>query len=193
MSTTRSSTRRDEPGRRELVDHVGAAAAATGAPRAGPQRQRARLLGPGRGIEALGTRPRRDAPAVDRGDVALGRAHVPPAPAVGVAVRRAADAEVLALAPVEEVVAALLARAAPSSTPRTTRARPRRGASSASRYASAWRSSSGAARAGRDAQAERRRGLDGERVRARRARRRARSRRRASRASRRASRPAFRR
>ena len=49
----------------------------------------------------------------DRGDVALGRAHVPP-PATGlVAVGRAADRGVVAALPVQEVVAALVAGTGP--------------------------------------------------------------------------------
>ena len=54
-----------------------------------------------------------DSDGVDRRDVALGRADVPPAPPARVAVRRAADGGVVALAPIEEVVATLVARARP--------------------------------------------------------------------------------
>ena len=58
---------------------------------------------------------------VDGVDVALGRAHVPEPPARPVRVRGAAERQVLAHRPVEQVVAALVARAGPSSRSRTTR------------------------------------------------------------------------
>ena len=52
-------------------------------------------------------------PRLDRRDVPLGRAHVPPATAGQVRVGRAADPAVVALGPVEEVVAALVAGPGP--------------------------------------------------------------------------------
>ena len=151
VSTTRSSTRSQRtrpprarrrpsrPPRRRPARRGGCAARARTPPR------------PGRRRRARSPPASADVPAVDRGDVALGRAHVPPAPAVGVAVRRAADAEVLALAPVQQVVPALLAGPRPVRDlvplePGGAEQRRRR-----ARYASAWWSSSGAARAGRDA------------------------------------------
>ena len=93
------------------------------------------------GVEPLVGRLGRAA-LLDRGDVALGGAQVPPAATVAVAVGGAADAEVLALRPVEEVVAALVAGPGPvrDLVPgEPGRAQPLVG----DRYLSAWSSSSG--------------------------------------------------
>src|SRR5262245_25306576 len=52
-------------------------------------------------------------PRLEERDVALGCADVPPAPAALVGVGGAAEAEVVALTPVEKVVAALVTRPGP--------------------------------------------------------------------------------
>ena len=98
-----------------------------GAP-AGAQRERARLLGPAAPARAARTRPRPELrPRPRRCSArACARSTSGGRPVWPCAAQPIA--EVLALAPVQEVVAALLARAGPSSTPRTTRARPRRAA-----------------------------------------------------------------
>ena len=79
----------------------------------------------------------------DELDVALGRAHVPPAPAVLVRVGGAAEPEVVVLAPVQEVVPALVAGPGPVRDLVVLAGRRRRAASSATSYLSAWSSSSG--------------------------------------------------
>src|SRR4051812_4663010 len=101
----------DESRRRELLDHrCGGGRDRRAAPRA--QGEGTGLFRPRRRLELLRTGDGGRS-ALDGGDVALRRAHVPPAPARVVPVRGAADAEVLALAPIEKVVAALFAGARP--------------------------------------------------------------------------------
>src|SRR5438128_7387806 len=92
----------DETEPDQLVDLVRRADAGTGAR---PQREGEQLFGAPVGRKLLAARFRRDTVA-DRGDIAVGRAHVPPAPARGVAVRRASDPEILATVPIQLVVAA---------------------------------------------------------------------------------------
>ena len=77
-----------------------------------------------RGVEVLLARFGGRA-GLDRGDVALGRAEVPPPPPVGVAVRGRADREVVALRPSRGGCAGTRRRAAPNSRSRTTRSRRR--------------------------------------------------------------------
>src|SRR5207248_3904802 len=80
---------------------------------AGPQGQHGRLVAAGGAVEDLVAGFGRGA-LVDEGDVAVGGADVPPPPADRrVAVGGAADAEVLPLGPVEEVVTALAPRSGP--------------------------------------------------------------------------------
>ena len=150
---------------------------ASGAPAAGPRAAWSRRRGPHRP-------PRWIRPLSIERDVAVGRADVPPPPAVAVRVGGAADALVLAHRPVEEVVPALVAGAGPVGDlvpAEPGRAEP----SSATRYLSAWSSSSGW-RAGSSASGVP--GLDGEGVGRHVRRVEGRTRRRACGASRRASR-----
>src|SRR5690606_37777207 len=70
------------------------------------------LVGPGRLVEVLPGRLGGPAGA-HRLDVALGGPQVPPAPAPAVGVGGAAEPQVVALLPVEEVVAALVAGPGP--------------------------------------------------------------------------------
>ncbi len=135
-----------------------------------------------------------DVPGGDRGDVALGRAHVPPAAAGGVAVGGTADRGVVAALPSRGGCGGTRRPGGPSSRSRTRRGRRRSGGRRRPRTSSAWSSSSGAARSpGRDRLAERRARLDGRARTRSRARARARARRRGSPPSRRRARPACRR
>ena len=117
-------------------------ARSTGTPCARPQRQLQPLDAAGLGVE-VSPAASVGRPARDERDVALGRANVPPSPAGSVGVGGGTEAAVVALAPVQGVVTALVARDAPSSRPRSS-ARPAAvSRSSASSYLSAWSSSSG--------------------------------------------------
>ena len=96
----------------ETVELLGALEAVPGhaAPGAQGQGERLELALVGRQLlaPALGR-----APGLDGGQVALGRAHVPPAHPGAVRVGGRADAEIVALLPVEVVVPALVAGAGP--------------------------------------------------------------------------------
>ena len=137
VSTQRSPSRSTRPGSsspsRASTGHAGRACAATAA---GPRcaRRPASSVSPAASVER---------PARDRGDVALGRAQVPPPPAGAVRVGGAAEPEVVVLAPVEEVVAALVAGPGPVRHLVVGQARRAVSRSSASSYSSAWTSSSG--------------------------------------------------
>ena len=103
---------------------------------------------------------------VDRGDVALGRADVPPPLPVGVAVRGAPDRRGTRRRSSTARCAGTPRRVGPSSTPRTTRARRRSSTVVGARVRVGLQIVVGRGRAGRDLAAERGRGLDRERVRA---------------------------
>ena len=100
-----------------------------------------------------------------RPEVLLGRADVPPPAAVAPGVGAGAEAEVRAALPVAEVVAALAARAGPSSRPRSARSRRRRAARRPARTCRPGRRRRAPASARLDRPAERRRGFDREGVR----------------------------
>ena len=107
VSTARPPTRSTRPS-----SSSGRSRQSHGTPRRRAQREGERLEGALARGELLAPGLGR-APRLDGVDVALGRADVPPADAVAVRVRRRADAHVVALLPVEVVVAALVAGPGP--------------------------------------------------------------------------------
>ena len=165
VSTTRSPTRCTNPGSAELVDHGAAAASATGAPArvrsASANASSARGAGSRRSAPAsagrAGARPRRCSARACARSTSAGRR-----------CGRARRSRCRGTRPrsSREGCGGTPRRAGPSSRPRTTRARPRRAASSASEVRVGLVVVVGRGRAGRDAPAERRRRLDGQRVRA---------------------------
>ena len=104
VSMTRAPSRSSRPASDQRRD-LGLGARRGHGTASGAQRERERLVATRRRVEHLEVRFGRLA-ARDPVDVALRRAHVPPPATVGVPVRRAADRQVLALRPVALVVAA---------------------------------------------------------------------------------------